>query len=83
MMDQGIVMMVVGTVLSFIPPACRASAGRPLFGAAAAGVVLRIAYPVPAHAPPMSRLLAEADEAMERDAMLRGLRAVTEAYDRA
>lgn len=83
MMDQGILMAVVGSVMMAARPASQLVAGRPLVGTAAAGVILRIIHPVPLHPLPPARLVAEADEAMERDAMLRGVRGVTLVYDQA
>lgn len=82
MIDGGIVMIVVGWLITIFPPVERMVSGRraairPL----AIGVVLREAYPPHGSPPTMIDLVAAADAALLDDDLLRGERGVSDAYD--
>lgn len=84
MIDGGIVMIVVGWLITILPPAerlvsGRRSAVRPM----AIGVVLREAYPPHSSPPTLIELVAAADAALMDDALLRGERGVSDTYDQA
>lgn len=84
MIDGGIVMIVVGWLITIFPPAERLVSGRrAAIRPMAIGVVLREAYPPRVSPPTMIDLVAAADAALMDDALLRGERGVSDAYDQA
>ncbi|MGW8134126.1 hypothetical protein ACWGNZ_00605 [Sphingomonas zeae] len=84
MIDGGIVMIVVGWLITIFPPAERLVSGRRWSARPVAiGIVLRAAYPTPASSPSMTELVAGADAALMEDDLLRGERGVAEVYDQA
>lgn len=84
MIDGGIVMIVVGWLITIFPPAERLVSGRrAAIRPMAISVVLREAYPPHISPPTMIDLVAAADAALLDDALLRGERGVSDAYDQA
>lgn len=82
MIDGGIVMIVVGWLITIFPPAERLVSGRrAAIRPMAIGVVLREAYPPHRSPPTMIELVAAADAALKDDALLRGERGVSDVYD--
>jgi hypothetical protein len=84
MIDGGIVMIVVGWLITFLPPVERLVSGRrAAVRPVAIGVVLREAYPPHSSPSTLIELVAAADAALMDDALLRGERGVSDTYDQA
>ncbi|WP_343526753.1 hypothetical protein [Sphingomonas sp.] len=84
MIDGGIVMIVVGWLITVFPPVERLVSGRRASARPVAiGIVLRDAYPPPASSPSLTDLVAVADAALEQDALSRGVRGISDAFDQA
>ncbi|WP_047866765.1 hypothetical protein [Sphingomonas paucimobilis] len=75
MIDGGIVMIVVGWLITIFPPVERLVSGRrAAVRPVAIGVVLREAYPPHSSPPTLIELVVAADAALLDDALLRGER---------
>ena len=82
MIDGGIVMIVVGWLITIFPPVERMVSGRrAAIRPMAIGVVLREAYPPHGSPTTLIELVAAADAALMDDDLLRGERGVSDVYD--
>lgn len=77
MIDGGLVMIVISTLFMLVP----AAATRTRRDAGPLKAILNNAYPPIAPTPAIIVLIGQAEAALERDALLRGVRAITTTYD--
>ena len=83
MIDGGFVMIMIGVLVMFVPPTHRIVAHRRAIGVLPYAAALQQAFPAAAPTPSLTRLVGEAEAALESDALLRGVRSVTAIYDQA
>ena len=83
MIDGGVILIVVGWLITFVPPAERLMAGRRAARPVAIGIVLRQAFPAVQPPTSMLELAASADASLQRDDLLRGVRDLGHVYDEA
>jgi len=77
MIDGGLVMIVFSALIMFVPPAAAQTQRRP----GSLKAVLNIAFPPIAPTLAIVLLIEQAEAALERDALLRGTRAISTTYD--
>jgi hypothetical protein len=77
MIDGGLVMIVISALIMFVPPAAASTRRQ----AGSLKAVLNTAYPPIAPTPAIIVLIEQAEAALDRDALLRGVRAITTTYD--
>ncbi|MDD1450807.1 hypothetical protein NHF48_007300 [Sphingomonas sp. H160509] len=77
MIDGGLVMIVVSTLFMLVP----AAASRTRRDAGSLKAVLNTAYPPIAPTPAIIILIGQAEAALDRDGLLRGVRALSSTYD--
>jgi hypothetical protein len=77
MIDGGLVMIVISALIMFVPPAAAHTPRRP----GSLKAVLNIAFPPIAPTLAIVLLIEQAEAALERDALLRGTRAISTTYD--
>ncbi len=75
--DGGIIVIVISTLMMLVPPAAARTQRRP----GSLKAVLNIAFPPIAPTLAIVLLIEQAEAALERDALLRGTRAISTTYD--
>jgi hypothetical protein len=85
MIEGGYLIILASVAMMFVhaAPATAHALRRPV-RMLGCGIVLRTAFPlIAAPAPRLSTLVEQADAALDRDALMRGVRGVTATYDQA
>lgn len=83
MIDGGFMMIMIGVLVMFVPPTHRIVSHRRAVRVLPYAAALQQAFPAAAPTPSLSRLVNEAEAALESDALLRGVRGLTTTYDQA
>lgn len=83
MIEGGIVMIVIGWLITIVPPAEKLMAGRRAARPVAIGIILQQAYPTAAPSASLLELAASADASLQSDDLLRGVRDIGQIYDEA
>lgn len=82
-MILGLLIVTAGALLAVLVPAQRAIAWWRWQRTAAIGALLRSAVPIAAPNPALDQLASQADQALERDDLIRGVAGVAQIYERA
>ncbi len=83
MIDGGIVMIVIGWLITIVPPAEKLMAGRRAARPIAVGVILRQAYPPAVPTASILELATSAEASLQQDDLVRGVRDIGQIYDEA
>lgn len=82
MIEGGCLIMLASIAMMFVPTPSPLP-GRRTVRSFGCGIALRTAFPTGVAGPAFANLVTLADEAIERDALMRGVRGVTATYDQA